>query len=188
MSKKFSAKFSAVVAALAIALTGLTAMPANATASTAKQPAKTVTLGSDFDENGNGRVVVVGGWAYSLQGFSDSSFWGTPSEASSIKRTKVSTFGTGTPVTILGQSDDDASREVSTVGGTVTKLWRPVSMDVVGNSIFVLDLNYEDETSKLDRYRDRNHRQRARLRSHRLRQREDPCSRFRDRALHVKLV
>ena len=148
MSKKFSAKFSAVVAALAIALTGLTAMPANATASTAKQPAKTVTLGSDFDENGNGRVVVVGGWAYSLQGFSDSSFWGTPSEASSIKRTKVSTFGTGTPVTILGQSDDDASREVSTVGGTVTKLWRPVSMDVVGNSIFVLDLNYEDETSK----------------------------------------
>ena len=148
MSKKISAKFSAVVAALAIVITGLTAMPANATASTAKQPAKTVTIGSDFDENGNGKVVVVGGWVYSLQGFNSTSFWGTPSEASSIKRTKVSTFGTGIPVTIIGQSDDDASREVSNVGGSVTKLWRPVSMDVVGNSIFVLDHSYEDNTAK----------------------------------------
>ena len=148
MSKKFSAKFSAVVAALAIVLTGLTVMPATAAPSTAKQPAKTVNLGDEFDDSGNGKVVVVGGWAYSLQGFNSASFWGTASEVNSVKRTKVSTFGTGTPVTILGQSEDDASRDVSTVGSSVTKLWRPVSMDVVGNSIFVLDHIYGDDTAK----------------------------------------
>ena len=146
MSKKISAKFSAVVAALAIVLTGLTVMPATAAASSGKQPAASVVLGDNYNGDTSGRVVVKGGWAYSLQALTDG--YEAGSEVTFLKRTKLSTISSASPVTLMAQSETDSSNSVTTIGGTVTKLYRPISMDVVGNSIFVLDGIYGAESSR----------------------------------------
>ena len=120
--------------------------PANAAASTAKQPAASAILGNNFNNGSSGRVVVKDGWAYTLQSLTDGFYAGN--EVTYLKRTKLSTITTVAPVTLMAQSESDASKSVTTIGGTVTTLYRPMSMDVVGNSIFILDGVSGDEMAR----------------------------------------
>ena len=130
---------SLLVGAAVVAGSFVAVAPASAAANSGKQPSKVVDLGTDFDSEGQGRVISSGGWIYTLQGMNSYYGSGTLSEVTHLKRTKVSTLGTAAPVTLMAQSDTDSSKTVTTIGATVTMLYRPISMDVVGNSVFVLD-------------------------------------------------
>ena len=121
--------------------------PASAAGVSGKQPAKTVELGARYDGDTPARVVVKDGWIYSLSSLTNSYYSGK--EVTYLKRTKVSTFGTATAVILMGQSETDSSKSKSTVGDTVTKLYRPISMDVVGNSVFVLDTTSSESGRRL---------------------------------------
>lgn len=140
-----------LTALVGAALVAGSLVPTSASAdvvSTMFQPNKLVTLGGSFADYGSAADAVVrGGWIYTLQNTDQNTFGGTnpaSQAAVSLKRTKVSTFGTAEPLVLFPQSYTSTTKSSTT--GTVAESYLPAAMDISpdGNTAFILDRSGTD--------------------------------------------